>query len=121
MNMLASLEKRTPSKQIPNDNNQVRNNYDNIDESKNVKKFVSKKFCIEINFELRDDLIYYFDEDNTRLRLCISRSTKKNIFKTIHNNNYHFNYHRYFARICETLFISRTLNKIRIYVEHCLA
>jgi hypothetical protein len=76
-----------------------------------------KKFCININFKLRDDLIYYFDEDNI-LRLCIFRLVEKNPFKTIHNNNYHSRYYRCLARIIETLFIFNLLKKIRIYVEH---
>lgn len=79
---------------------------------------MSKKFCTSIDFELRDDLIYYFDEDNI-LRLCISKSIEKEIFKTIHNDNYHFEYYRCLVRIIETLFIFNFLKKICIYVEHC--
>lgn len=95
-------------------NNQVLDDLDNIDE-----KFVLKKFRIDINFEFRKELIYYFDEDNI-LRLCISWSTKKKIFKTIHDDNHHSRYHRCLARIIETLYISSFLKKIRIYVKHCL-
>jgi len=78
-----------------------------------------KKFCINIDFKLRDNLIYYFDENNI-LRLCIFRSTKKKIFKTIYNNNYHYKYYRCLVRIIEVLFIFNLFKKIRIYVEHYL-
>lgn len=116
--MLTDLKKQIFQKQIStyisDNNNQNLDNY-NIE-----KKFVFKKFFIEIDFELRDNLIYYFDKENC-LRLCISRTIEKEIFKTIYNNNYYFGYYRCFTRINETLFISRALNKICIYIEHCSA
>jgi len=118
-NMLTDLEKRISqkqafSKQVSYDSNQILDNHNNID-----KKSVLKKFRIEIDFEFRNNLIYYSDKDNIRLRLYISRSTEKDIFKTIYDDNYYSDYHRCFARICETLFISRALSKIRIYIEYC--
>ena len=118
INMLASLKKRIHQKQISsksisNNSNQV------LDNHVNREKFVLKKFLIEIGFELRDDLVYYFEKKN-RLRLCISRTIEEKVFRAVYNDNYHFDYYRCYARINETLFVSRALNKIRIYVEHCL-
>jgi len=86
-------QKQISSKQIFDNNTQVLNNYNNIDKFKNAKQFVLKKFRIKIDFELRDNLVYYFDKNNIRLQLYIFRSIKKNIFKTIYNNNYYFNYY----------------------------
>lgn len=107
--MLTSLKKqilqKSSYKYLSNNSNQILDNYNNINKFKNVKKFVFKKFCIKIDFKFRDNLIYYFDENNICLRLCISRSTKK-IFKTIYNDNYYFNYYCCFARIYEIFFIS---------------
>ena len=117
--MLANLKKRTYQKQtfpkpISNNSNQI------LDNHVNREKSVSKKFLTEIDFELRDNLIYYFEKEN-RLRLCISRTIEKKIFKTVYNNNYYSDYYRCFTRVNKTLFISRALSKICIYVEHCSA
>lgn len=114
-NLKRQILQKTSQKQLSNNSNQILDNYNNID-----KKSIFKKFRIEIDFELREDLIYYF-EDRNRLQLYISRTIEKKIFKTIYNNNYYFDYYRCFARIFETLFISRTLNKIRVYIKYCFA
>lgn len=63
--MLSRLDKRTLLKQELTDNNQILDDSSNVDE-----ETISKKFRIGIGFELRNDLIYYFDESNI-LRLCI--------------------------------------------------
>ena len=59
----------------------------------NVNKFanidfvnkISRKFYIKIDFELRNDFIYY--NNNKRVRFCIFKIVKKNIFKTIYDDN----------------------------------
>ncbi len=119
IDILTSLKKRIYqkhmfSKSISNNSNQI------LDNHVNREKSVSKKFLTEIDFELRDNLIYYFEKEN-RLRLCISRTIEKKIFKTVYNNNYYSDYYRCFTRVNKTLFISRALSKICIYVEHCSA
>ncbi len=115
--MLTSLKKRiyqkqTFSKSISNNSNQIFDNYIN------KEKFVLKKFLIEIDFELCDDLIYYFEKENC-LRLCISRTIEKKVFKAIYNNNYYFGYYCCYTKINKTLFVSRALSKIRIYIKYC--
>lgn len=107
--MLSNLDKRTPQEQKSQDPHQ-----ENIN-----NEIVLKKFRIDIEFELRGELVYYFDESNV-LRLCISRLVKEKIFRAIHDDNHHFNYHRCLARIADTLFILDLLKKIRTYVENCL-
>ena len=77
---------------------------------------ISRKFRIEIDFELSDDLIYY-TSNNVR-RLCISRSLEKKVFRLTHDDT-HFEVHRCFQLISKTLYISRLLRKLRTYVKHC--
>ncbi len=118
--MLTSLKKRifqkisqkASQKQLSDNSNQILNNLNNRE------KFVSKKFLTEIDFELRDNLIYYSEKEN-RLRLCISRTIEKKIFKTVYDDNYYFGYYRCVNRINKMLFIFRALSKICIYVEYC--
>ena len=114
--MLTDLKKRISREQISFE--QISDNDNQILDKADNKKFVSKKFRTEIDFKLRDDLVYYFDKESC-LRLYISRSVEEDIFKTIYNNNYYSGYYCCLIRINKTLFISRALNKIRIYVKYC--
>ncbi len=111
--MLTSLKQQILQKQ----NYQILDNYNNIDRSRNAKKFVSKKFCINIDFKLCENLIYYFDKDNI-LQLYIFKLIKEKIFKTIYNNNYYFDYYCYLAQI-NNLFILKLYKKIYIYIKYC--
>ena len=76
---------------IVNENRVINEINEVFDENINDYKTIFKKFCIEINFELRNELIYYIDEK--RLRLCIFKSVKKEIFHMIHDDNHHFDIH----------------------------
>lgn len=119
--MLTNLRKRTFLKQNNQgfDNCNSINNF-SINKSRNDNdEVVLKKFCINIEFELCDDLMYYLDKNNNSLRLCILKSIKKKIFKTIHDNNYYFDYYCCFIQINKTLFILKLLKKICVYVKHC--
>ena len=109
--MLASLKNRV--------NQEILISIDDIDFDSNLSKPVSKKFRIEIDFEIRESLIYY--NDNNIIRLWISRAQEEKIFRLTHDENQHAETHRCFYRISETFFISRLLKKIRIYVKHCSA
>ena len=89
-----------------------------VDADENADELVSKKFRIDINFELSSDDLIYYVEDNIR-RLCIFNSVKMKIFRLIHDVNAHVDVHRFFNKISNTLYISRLFKKIRRYVKHC--
>ena len=112
--MLLNLKKR-----VVNENRVINEINEILNKSINDYKTIFKKFCIEINFELRDELIYYINKK--RLRLCIFKSVKKEIFHMIHDDNHRFNIHQCFTKISKTMFISRLLKKICIYIKHCSA
>ena len=112
--MLPSLKKR-----VANENRATNEINEILDEGINDHEAILKKFRIEMNFELRDELIYYIDEK--RLRLCIPKSVEREIFHMIHDDNHHSDTHRCFTKISETTFIFRLLKKIRTYIKHCSA
>ena len=119
--MLIDLENRVNQKQESLKNSIFQNSSISIDafDSDEFHQTISRKFRIDIDFEIRDDLIYYIDSDT--LRLCISRSQEEKIFRLAHDENQHAEIYRCFHRISKTLFISRLFKKIRIYVKHCSA
>ena len=84
-----------------------------------VEETIFKKFRTRIDFEIKDDLIYYIERN--RSRLCILKILKEEIFRLAHDDNQHVEAHRCFHRISKTMFISRLLRKIRSYVDHCLS
>ena len=90
-----------------------------IDFDNSNEKSLSKKFRIEIDFKLLDELIYYIDENDDRTRLCILKILKKEMFRLAHDESHHVEANRYFHRISNTLYISRLSKKIRTYVKHC--
>ena len=72
---------------------------------------------IDVAFELQNDFIYHLNE---RRRLCISISCEQNIFRMIHDENQHFERHRCYQRISNSVYVSRLFKKLRLYIEHCL-
>ena len=112
--MLSNLKKR-----VVNENRVINEINEILDENINDHETIFKKFRIKVNFELRDELIYYIDEKY--LRLCIFKSLKKKIFHMIHDDNHHFNTHRCFTKISKTMFIPQLLKKIYTYIKHCSA
>lgn len=95
--------------------NNINKNNHNLDE-----EILFRKFCIDINFELREDLIYYVDSNiEKHTKLCISILQKKEIFRTIYDKH-HIEIHQCFQRITKMLYILRLLRKLRTYIEHCL-
>ena len=71
----------------------------------------------EIDFELKDDLLYH--KTDNKLRLCISKVLKKNIFKLTHDDNQHAEITRFYARIVESLYILKLFRKLKAYLTHC--
>ena len=82
--MLLNLKKR-----VVNENRVINEINEMFNENVNDHETIFKKFRIKMNFELRDEFIYYIV--NKRLRLCVFKSMKKEIFHTIHDDNHYFN------------------------------
>lgn len=76
-----------------------------------------KKYRIEIDFEIREKLIYYINDESTRL--CISKSLESEVFRMTHDDKQHADVHRCHQEITKVFYISRLLKKLRIYIEHC--
>jgi hypothetical protein len=72
----------------------------------------------EMNFVLQNDFIYYSSERKT-FKLCISWSLEKNIYEMTHDNNYHCEFHRVYARIFESVYIRHMIKRLRRYIHHC--
>ena len=77
---------------------------------------VFKKMKIDIVFKLHKKLIYYIE--NNFDKLCISKFLKKKIFRLVHDSNQHVNVYKNYFKIVDTLYISRFLRKIRVYIKH---
>lgn len=86
-------------------------------ENSTEEERVSKKFRIDVNFELNNDFIYYVDEETRRL--CLFIAVEEKIFRLFHDENAHVDIHRNFDRIADTFYIFRLNRKIRRYIEHC--
>ena len=72
----------------------------------------------EIDFELKNELLYH--KTNDKIRLCISTALKKNIFKLTYDSNQHAKIIRFYAHIVETLYIFKLSKKLKVYITHCL-
>jgi hypothetical protein len=73
----------------------------------------------EIEFERKNDLIYYLNRTTSRTRLCISKSLMQDIFKMTHDDQTHVEFHRAHVSITKTLYIRRLTHYLRQYIEYC--
>ncbi len=78
----------------------------------------SKDIFDDMNFFLRNDLIYYSSKEKTS-KLCISWSLKKNIYEITHDNNHHCEFHRVYTRLSESIYIRHMIKRLRRYIHHC--
>ena len=118
--MLKQLIQRTKQKQKQNISVAIVDQSITIEKSvidEKSKKRIFKKFRIDVNFELNNDLIYYIDEEIHRL--CLFTTIKEEIFRLIHDENVHADIHRCFDRITDIFYIFKLIKKIRRYIEHC--
>jgi NAD-dependent dihydropyrimidine dehydrogenase PreA subunit len=84
-------------------------------ESTSIKKIINS----DIDFSLKNDLIYLIKDD--KFRLCISRNCEQNVFKITHDENFHAEQHRAYEKLIKNVFISRMSRKLHLYIKHCLA
>jgi hypothetical protein len=71
-----------------------------------------------MNFFLRNDFIYYSSKNKTS-KLCISWSMKKDIYRMIHNDNHHCEFHKAYTRVSRLIYIRHMIKKLRKYIHHC--
>ena len=90
-----------------------------IQELKNNRSEIRSRYefktRIDINFVVQKKLIYYKE----RFRLCIFTTLEKEIFELTHDKNQHSKINRCYARISESLYVSRLSKKLRQYIKHC--
>ena len=70
-----------------------------------------------IDFIIRNDLIYHASFERI-LRLIISAAKKKNIFKLIHDENQHCEFHRVYARL-NSIYIRHVDKRLSSYIRYC--
>jgi hypothetical protein len=78
----------------------------------------SKNISDDINFIVRNELVYYVSKEKT-FKLCISWTLKKDIYKMIHDDNHHCEFHKVYARISESIYIRHMIKRLRRYIHHC--
>ena len=72
-----------------------------------------------IQFFLRDELIYYRDALDNRERLCIPKSLEQNIFDQSHDMKSHAGFHRTYERIVQNYYMRHLTRRLKCYILHC--
>ena len=96
-----------------------------IDKAINIflKKFFAiifkkrKLITIDVNFQLRDKLMYYVKKNI--FKLCIFNNCEKKVFKLIYNNCFHVDHHRVYVRLIKSIYIHKLFKKLTIYIRRC--
>ena len=79
------------------------------------KESESSKFIYtEMNFVLRNELIYHIK--NNRERLCISSLIEKIILKVTYDDCNHADYHRVSVKLLKIIYIHKLLKKLITYI-----
>ena len=74
---------------------------------------------IKSNF-INEDLVYYFDSVDTWQQLCVSKTLEKKIFKMMHDDHYHADFHQVYNSIVADLYIWNLSQHLKQYITHCL-
>ena len=76
-----------------------------------------KKIATDIDFQLHDELIYHVKKDI--FRLCILSNCEQNVFKLTHDDCFHAEHHRVYARLINVVYVHKLFRKFTIYIRHC--
>ena len=79
--------------------------------------FKVKKIVTDIDFQLRDELIYHIKKNI--FKLCIFKNCEQKIFKLIHDDCFHVDHHRAYARLIEIVYVHKLFRKFITYIRHC--
>ena len=66
-----------------------------------------------------EDLIYYFDLIDTQQWLCVFKTLEKKVFKMIHDDHYHADFHQIYNNIVADLYIQNLSWCLKQYITHC--
>ena len=72
-----------------------------------------------IQFFLRDNLIYYKDEYDDRERLCIPKSMEREVFDLAHDKRSHGGFHRTYEQIVGSYYMRHLTRRLKRYIQHC--
>lgn len=72
-----------------------------------------------IQFVLRDGLIYYQDDHNDRERLCIPKTLEQKVFEMAHDKHSHGGFQRTYERIVEAYYMRHLTRRLKRYILHC--
>ena len=88
---------------------------------KNSKIFevVLSRSLIDIDFSLKNDLIYHVK--NEKKRLCILKNIEANVIKAIHDDCFHVSHHCAYVRLFEIVYVHKLSRKLIIYIRHCFS
>ena len=70
-------------------------------------------------YKIIDDL-FYFDDDERNLRLCVSIVIKTEVFKLAYDEMRHLDYARTHKRLIEKLYIYNMITKLYEFIRHYL-
>ena len=88
-----------------------------ITAKKIVIDVVDRNSITNIDFCLKEGLIYHVKND--KKRLCISQNAKVDVLKTAHDNCFHVDHHRVYARLSDFVYVHKLSRKLIIYIRHC--
>ena len=71
-----------------------------------------------VPFVLNDKKIYYIDSVNTRRRLYIPKTLKKDIFSMVHNEYIHAGFYRAYDIIIASVYIRNLSRRLKIYITY---
>ena len=72
-----------------------------------------------IQFFLREDLIYYRDNLDGRERLCVPKSMEQEIFDQAHDKRSHGGFSRTYERIVQNYYMRHLTRRLKRYILHC--
>ena len=68
---------------------------------------------------IENSLIYIIDDQDSRLRLCISKTLKKKIFHIAHDKVSHTEFYWLYENIVSTLYFWKLFRWLRHYIKCC--
>ena len=79
--------------------------------------FKIKKIVTDIDFQLHDELIYHVKKNI--FKLCILSNCEQNVFKLTHDDCFHAEHHRAYARLINVVYVHKLFKKFTIYIRYC--
>ena len=74
--------------------------------------------AVKLSYRIINEL-FYFDNNEKKLRLVISTDIKKNAFRFVHNELNHFNYARTYERLTKNLYMYNMFIKFHKFIRYC--